>query len=241
MNPLEIGIEASRTLHAMVGGEATPWKIWKSSWILISNTVENHKTFENTNQMQLHVNSQTLQLHLQPLQPPQRLIVTAPASKNPSGQEFLCLWPPICQWAVHKSRTVLQLCEIRLVLASNIHMSCFTTSISIFWLATCTTHLQPKSPLVHFVHSHLVYLWLCPEMEPKNSQKLLGKLIININDKPRDFEVPHGNFRQKPIWIGHDRAKKIARPESQDLLWCCFQALQYLCPGWCWGRNESGA
>ena len=136
---------------------------------------------------------------------------------------------------------MLQLCEIRLVLASNIHMSCFTTSISIFWLATCTTHLQPKSPLVHFVHSHLVYLWLCPEMEPKNSQKLLGKLIININDKPRDFEVPHGNFRQKPIWIGHDRAKKIARPESQDLLWCCFQALQYLCPGWCWGRNESGA
>lgn len=106
---------------------------------------------------------------------------------------------------------MLQLCEIRLVLASNIHMSCFTTSISIFLLATCTTHLQPKSPLVHFVHSHLVYPWLCPEMESKNSQNLLGKLIIN--DKPRDFEVPHGNFHQKPIWIGHDRAKKIARPD----------------------------
>lgn len=73
-----------------------------------------------------------------------------------------------------------------------------------FLLATCITHLQPKSPLVHFVHSHLVYLWLCPEMEPKNSQKLLGKLIIN--DKLRDFP-------QKPIWIGHDRAKKIARPD----------------------------
>ena len=29
MNPLEIGIEASRTLHAMVGGEATPLKNMK--------------------------------------------------------------------------------------------------------------------------------------------------------------------------------------------------------------------
>ena len=29
MNPLEIGIEASRTLHAVVGGEATPLKNMK--------------------------------------------------------------------------------------------------------------------------------------------------------------------------------------------------------------------
>lgn len=108
MNPLEIRIEASRTLRMvacfpaeLLSGASLLskgsigvnclcqkkiwkhdlksmqwlvasffWKIWKSSWIwiLISNTVENHKTFENTNQMQLHVNPQTLQLHLQPLQ-----------------------------------------------------------------------------------------------------------------------------------------------------------------------------